>query len=425
MVISIIGGGLSGLSLGLYAKEKCNIYEKENYYGGLCRSKIVNDHIFDTGGSHIIFSRDKKILEEMISILNNDVQKNKRNTIIQLDDCIVKYPIENGLYDLSKETRYDILKDFFSLFSEKQNTNFSSFKEYLIHNFGKTLAYLYLIPYNEKVWNEDLKNIGIEWTEGRLPKPNIDDIIKSCLGISNEGYTHQLNFYYPLKGGIQKFIDNIYKSNIKKGNEIFLKSNVTIKGDNIYINDTKIKTQRIISTIPLRELSKIVLDTPENIIKKINKLKINGVITFIIGLNGRRNPDKSWLYFPYNSQGPFNRIAYLSNYSIHNAPKDQESILVEITYDNSIEITEEVIKKYYQETIESLEDMGYFTKDEILFYETHINPYGYVVYNKGYEKPLKDSIAYFQSRGIEIFGRFAEFKYYNMDNIIENSRKYW
>ncbi|MEM4702211.1 MAG: NAD(P)-binding protein, partial [Archaeoglobaceae archaeon] len=64
-MICIVGGGLAGLSIGYLLGKKCVVFEA-NRVGGLLRSEKVEGFTFDTGGSHILFSSDEKILKEML-----------------------------------------------------------------------------------------------------------------------------------------------------------------------------------------------------------------------------------------------------------------------------------------------------------------------------------------------------------------------
>jgi len=398
--------------------------EKEKHVGGLCRSKNINGYIFDVGGSHIFFSRDKEMIELIKEIMNNKLCLNNRNTVIQLRDAIVQYPIENGMYKLKKEIRYRILKDYFE---NKLVGDFNgiSFGEYLNYAFGKTLTDLYFKPYNEKVWNANLDDISLEWIKDRLPSPTIDDIIKSAVGIKTEGYTHQSKFYYPLNGGISQFIKQIEKINIKKGNKIETSAevkNIKKKNNRFYIkyNKKEIEANNIISTIPLPELTKLIDKIPQEIVKASNSLKYNGVITILIGLKRKEKYPFSWVYFPYKNQGEFNRIAYLSSYSPNNSPKGKSSILVEITYDNKKKIYD--IDDLLNSSINRLEELNYLKKEEIEVTSYYNNKYGYLVFNHEYLNNLSLIKNYLENIEIKTFGRFAEFTYYNMDNILNNAK---
>ena len=112
---AILGGGLSGITLAriLHGRgEDVFVLEAEQAIGGLCRSRNDAGFCFDTGGSHIIFSRDREVLDFMLSVLGENRDERVRNTRIFYKDRYVKYPFENGLSDLPKEDRYFCLSEF-------------------------------------------------------------------------------------------------------------------------------------------------------------------------------------------------------------------------------------------------------------------------------------------------------------------------
>ncbi len=85
MKTAILGGGLSGLTLARLLHEKGDeviVLEAEREYGGLCRSKKERGFTFDTGGSHIIFSRDAEVLTFMRRMIADNEQRNNRTTKI-------------------------------------------------------------------------------------------------------------------------------------------------------------------------------------------------------------------------------------------------------------------------------------------------------------------------------------------------------
>jgi protoporphyrinogen oxidase len=84
-VIAIFGGGLTGLTLGYLSNKKnmnFKILEKEPECRGLMRTLQENDFTFDYDRSHIIFSKDKEVLNFILTLLGDNKIKNRRNTKI-------------------------------------------------------------------------------------------------------------------------------------------------------------------------------------------------------------------------------------------------------------------------------------------------------------------------------------------------------
>ena len=85
----------SGVTLGvmLFQKgENITIFEKESKCGGLLHSIKRDGFTFDIGGSHILFSRNEKLLKYLLDILNNNYKMNTRNTKILFKNKYVRYP---------------------------------------------------------------------------------------------------------------------------------------------------------------------------------------------------------------------------------------------------------------------------------------------------------------------------------------------
>src|SRR5207245_8587702 len=71
--------------------------------------------------------------------------------------------------------------------------------------FGEGITDKYFIPYNRKIWNFDPEKLGLYFVS-RIPKPPMEDVLKSAIGIPTEGYLHQLYFYYPNEGGYEAVV---------------------------------------------------------------------------------------------------------------------------------------------------------------------------------------------------------------------------
>jgi len=293
MKIGIIGGGLSGISFQHYLNHPSEILEKNSNIGGLCRTFEKDGFYYDIGG-HILFSTNTKIMKIINDILNPNIHYCKRNNKILFKNKYIKYPFENGLSSLDKEDIIDCLLTFI----ENPNKSYSNFEEWIYYTFGKGIADRYLIPYNNKIWKTKLSDMNTEWVD-RIPKPPLEDIIKSAIGIETEGYVHQLNFGYPIKGGIQSLVESFIKETSK------IKTNINIKS--IYLKNKKwiistdseqFEFDKIVNTAPLEEIIPLIINVPQDIVNAVNKLKYNAVRVVMIGINNQSLLDKSAVYIP-------------------------------------------------------------------------------------------------------------------------------
>lgn len=421
--IAILGGGIAGLTLGNYLKKEFKIFEQNNACGGLCRSLKERNFTFDFGGSHIIFSKDKEVLDFMIKLLKDNKIKNRRNTKILYKGRYVKYPFENGLANLPKEENFECLYYFIQNLIKKEKNELkqpTNFKEWCYFTFGKGIAEKYLIPYNEKIWKYPLERMNLEWVK-RIPNPPVEDIIKSSLGMETEGYTHQLYFYYPKVGGIQALIKSLEK---KINNNITTNFKVRkIKKENekwIISNGREEKTyDKIISTIPIRDLMDI-LNAPEEIRKAANNLKYNSLITVMIGLEIPKINNFSWLYIP-DKKILTHRVSFPSNYSPYVAPEGKSSVLAEITCNIGDEIWKMKDRDLIEKTIDDLYKLKIINKKDVCFTRLKRIKYAYVINDVEYYKNIATVKKYMKKVEIDLVGRFSEFKYLNMDAVIKSA----
>lgn len=429
MKIGILGGGLTGLTLAYLLKDKgycVEVLEKEEYCGGLMRSIQAEGFTFDIGGSHVIFSKDKNILNFMLSLLNGNYVRRRRNAKILYKGRFVKYPFENGLADLPKEDNFECIYYFIKNLIRREKgelTPPTNLKEWCYYTFGKGIAEKYLIPYNEKIWKYPLEKISLEWVE-RIPNPSIEDIIKSALGIPTEGYTHQLYFYYPKYGGIQSLIKSI-ESKINDKVNIITNFNVKRikKEDKKWIvSNGKIERSYdlIISTIPVQELINALTDVPEEVVEASNNLKYNSLITVMIGLDISKVNDISWLYIP-DKNILTHRVSFLSNYSPYVAPEGKSSILAEITFREGDEISRMKLSEVIERTVEDLHQLKIINKDYICYTNAVKLKYAYVINDLNYTKNIQIVRKFLRQLGIYILGRFGQFKYLNMDECIKQA----
>ncbi|MCX6681871.1 MAG: FAD-dependent oxidoreductase [Methanoregula sp.] len=428
MTTAILGGGLTGLTLARLLHERGDdviVLEAEPAYGGLCRTSVKNGFTFDAGGSHIIFSRDAEVLAFMRSMIEGNEQRNNRNTKIFYKGAYVKYPFENGLFDLPPDDRFFCINEFVKAqiaFETGSVPHPENFKEWIYSTFGKGIAECYLIPYNEKIWKYPADKMSMHWVEGRIPRPPIEDVIRSAIGIPTEGYTHQAVFSYPLHGGIEALVRAIaapVEDRIRTG---FSVRSVKKTGSRFCISDgsSEVEAELVISTIPVQHLLPALEDVPEHVRQACDSLIYTSLVCVAVGVQGKV-PDISWLYVPDPKLGLTNRISFPSTYSRHAAPAGCGSVLAEITHQPDDEVSRMSDDAIVREVTGMLEAMGIVSKNQVVCSLVTRQPFAYVVYDLEYQDNIRIVQDYCTARGIPLVGRFARFEYLNMDGCIRSA----
>ena len=429
MKSAVLGGGLTGITLARLLHDRGSeviVLEGNDRIGGLCRSRTEAGFTFDTGGSHIIFSRDSEVLSFMLSVLGENADHRKRNTKILYKGRYVKYPFENGLHDLPDEDRFFCINEFVrNLIAVEKGevpppTNFA---EWIYFTFGRGIAECYMIPYNEKIWNYPVDRMSHHWVEGRIPRPPVEDIIRSAIGIETEGYAHQAVFSYPVKGGIEALVRAISEPVLPAIRTGFSVTSICEEGGRFALSNghETVYADRLISTIPLQNLLPTLQGVPKEVQAACDALRYNSLCSVFIGLKGNV-PDISWLYVPDEKTGLFNRISFPSNYSTAVAPPGHSSILAEITYNEGDAVSRMTDDGVIEHTVDSLIAAGFIpSHDAVVYTGVERQRFAYVVYDIDYLKNIAIVRDFCRERGIDLVGRFSQFEYLNMDGCIRSA----
>ena len=423
MKYGIIGAGPSGLTMSMFLRSPSLVLEKDNKPGGHASSFIDHGFTFDYG-PHIMFSKNKEILEFMISSLGKNIHRCRRNNKIYYKGRLIKYPFENDLKSLPLEDNFECLYQYIYNPYKKKYHRPKNLKQWFLKNFGLGICSKYLFSYNEKVWNIKIEDLSMLWSE-RIPKPHPSDIIKSALGFETEGYLHQLYYHYPLKGGYQA----ISEAWAKKAKIIYnfqVKEILKTKENTFIISNGKksFEFNELISTIPVHELIKILkISIPKKVLSAVNDLIVNPMFVVCLGIKGKDAHEYTAVYFP-EKDFLVNRICFPRTLSNFNAPSGFFSIQADITCKNNSKIWKKNDRFIGKHVIEGLIKKGFIKNINDVVYKKVIRvPYAYVVYDKMYERNTKIVREWFPKQGIHLVGRFSYFEYINVDMVIARSMK--
>ena len=406
MRAAILGAGVSGLTIARRLHDKGHevvVYEKNDRPGGLARSRIRDGYVYDPHGGHIFNSKSPEFVDWVFSMLPKESwQFTVRNAKIFFGGKYVSYPFELSLCELDTEDAIDCAYDFILGQNGERPSNYY---DWLIWNFGESIANLYMIPYNTKIWAYPLKEMETQWMEGKMPLPSKKEMLRSLLlkDPSERKMPHS-TFYYPLHGGIQTMIDAI-----SQGLELRLRSEVQKleRADKKWVINGEDIFDEVISTIPLPELSK-AYELPTAIADAIASLKYNSLTTVLCKCPGT---DISWLYVP-EAKYRMHRIGYQSALTPYATPGRSGSGAVEII-GSQFDVTPDFISR---------PDMTPSELELSQVIDTEFTQYAYVIHDLNYRKNTKTVREYFESvPNFHLLGRFATWNYKNMDLCMQDA----
>jgi protoporphyrinogen oxidase len=421
-MIGILGAGLAGLSTAYHLKQRDYvIFEKGAEPGGLCKSFTEKSYTFDIA-PHIFFTKDEYIKSLVEKLLKNNLATKLRKAFIYIYGKYVEYPFEANLSELPKKIIEECILT--AIDAKESPKEYHNFYEWIENILGKGVARHYMVPYNEKIWKYDLKKMDFKFVAGRVPSPDIKEMVKGALGTQDSAFGPNATFSYPIIGGIGAIPNAFlpYIKNLKLNTEVInIKLNKNEVNVTVHENSKQklYKLERIFSSLPLPEMMKIIENVPEDIQKACSNLVHNSLLFAAIGVDRKNISDKHWLYFPEKDY-IFHRISFPMNLSEKTTPPNKSSIVVEVTYPKNESIDAEKTKELIHAGLIKANILN--EKDHLEVFYTGTIKYAYVIYDLDHQKNVSKIHDYLISNNIIPVGRFSQWEYINMDKTISNGK---
>ena len=418
----ILGGGVSGIALAAHLGEDVDVLEKSAGIGGLCGTIVEQGFTFDAAGPHIMFSKNKEVLNLMIEVLGDNVHQNRRENRIYYKGALVKYPFENDLASLPKEDNFECILGY--LQNPHADDMPRNLAEWSYATFGAGISDKYFIPYNAKIWNYDPEKIGLEFV-ARIPKPPMEDVLKSAIGISTEGYLHQLYYSYPTVGGFESIVHGFAARVRGEIHTSWTVASVKKDGEGWRVVSESGEERwyrTLVSTLPMHELVKVWQDAPANVHETLAPLRYNSLMNVLIGCNSDPGHNYTALYVP-DPELLFHRLSFPKAFGEKCVPPGGSSIMAEITANEGDGIWELTDDALMERVIGEVESIGFVDRGSIVYQRVARAKYGYPVYDLEYRENVTKMRAAVAATGLHLLGRFAQFDYINSDVCVERALK--
>lgn len=390
----ILGAGPSGLTLANRLKQMGEtsffVLEKEKEAGGLCRSTQVDGSPFDIGGGHFLDVRRPKVNEFLFQFMpEEEWEKFDRDSRIAVNGDVISHPIEANIWQMKLENQVEYLKSIAVAGCNLKEEMPQEFVSWIYWKLGDKIAENYMIPYNQKMFGEDLNQLGTYWLE-KLPNVSFEETLLSCL--TKKAYGEQpghAQFFYPKKYGYGELwlrMAEEIKGQIKYDASVhaidFDTNTVTTKEGETYSADV------IISTIPWMEFAKIT-GMPQELKEKIGHLKYSSVQTAYFPDN--LYTEAQWVYYP-DPELSYHRILVR-----HNFCNGSKGYWTECNSTRVDETTESTFQ--------------------------YMNQYAYPLNTIGKPEIMKELLEWAKTRRVYGLGRWGEHQHYNSDLVVELALK--
>jgi len=414
--ISILGAGPAGLSTGYYLKKDYSIWEKNSEVGGGCRTEKVNGFSFDYGG-HIFYPRKKEVKTLIEKLLKDDLSCMPREAWVYLKGIYTRYPFQANLYGHSVKVVKECLTGLMNAkleYGDKPD-NYKNFEDFIYKVFGNGIAKHFMIPFNNKQWAVPLKEMTLDWMGEFIPLPSLEEVLDGSLKMSPSCMGINANFIYPKKGGIQYIFDSFmpFLRNINtesKVNSISLKNkSFEINGQNNHFYE------KLVSSIPLPELIRIIKSVPPKIRSASEKLRWTSLYVVNIGIDRPEISNKHRVYYPEEDY-IFHKLGYYQNQSPNMVPKGKSAVSAEISFSKNRNINKETLIENTVKDLIKAEIL--YPDDKIVLTNILTIPYAYAIYDHQKKKAVSVIREFLENNDIYLCGRYAQWEYQNMEQNI-------
>ena len=401
----VVGAGISGLGAlhTLYRKPiVAKGLEKSDTYGGLCSSFSVNGFRFDRF-IHLSFSNIDEV-NVLFSEVEGGINRHSPNPSNLYKGRWIKHPSQNNLYVLDDEEKKTIIDDFKKR-PDASTVKVKNYEEWLRVQFGDYFAEHFPMVYTRKYWMKEAKDLRTEWVGNRIYQPSIEEVIAGSKSEDTRITYYAKEMRYPKTGGYQHFL-----SKLAEESNIAYKAEVqhidTIKREVTTIDGEVYPYRRLISSLPLPEIVKMLDDVPEEVMTAVSKLETTSGYHVSIALKTKNIPPYLWWYI-YDEDNIASRVYSPSMKSEGNAPEGCSSLQMEV-YCKENEYNEQEL---LDRTVGKLVNQGIIKQDDILFTHIGFEKYANVIFTEPIYYARKTVRDYLSSVGIDTIGRFGEWDY--------------
>lgn len=415
--VVIVGGGLTGLVAGerlAAAGVAARIFEREAEPGGACRSLAAEGFTFDYTGHLLHVAR-----EETSSYLQklgvwDELEVHERRAAVVIGGRATPYPVQINTHGLAPEVRRDCLLGFIRAWAARDGgAEPGDFREWVIERFGDGFAEHFFFPYNSKLYRARPEELSLDWVGRYVPKPKLEEVVDGALGLYRDPVGYNAIFRYPREGGIRLLPDAVARRAF--GLELEREVVAVHLGERwLELADgERVEWREMLATVSLPAFVDSLVDgLPAEVAAARDALRWVRVLNLALGVEGAAPSEEHWLYFP-DPKLPYYRVGFPSNHG-RLAPEGHHTVSVELSLDPGAGDVEAMAAA--AET--ALVADGLVDRQAVRVRRVSVIDPAYVVFDHPRREAVALLRAFLRERGVQLAGRWAEWKYSAMEDAI-------
>ena len=425
----VVGAGPTGLAAAYYLGKRAPttstvVVEREMTVGGWCRSITDHGFTFDFAG-HIMFSNDPEVLRLYTLLLGENVHWQNREAWVYSKGVHTRYPFQDALYGLPPAVLKDCLMGAIEAHNLARNRTGepANFEEFIYRVWGWGVAKHFAVPYNQKLWTVPLNEMETSWLGGRVPMPNLEQMIAGALEPAPAPMGPNARFGYPLHGGFQALMDGfvpLIDAEMALGTKLV---SLSPRERLARLSDGRtLHYGKLVSTMPLPQLVAVCGDqAPDPVRQAAASLRHVSVRCVNLGVARAGLTHMHWVYYPEDTV--FHRIFVQGNASPHNNPAGGFGLTCEITYGPLKPLPTDG-QALIDLCIADARRVGMLRDDDQMITTNQVDmPCAYVVYDHARASNVSLIRNWLLSFDIVLAGRYSEWAYYNSDHAFMAGRR--
>lgn len=339
--IVILGAGPTGLGAAWRLQElgcdSWELFEAQPHPGGLSSSVTDRNGFMWDLGVHVIHSHYPYFDGVLDEALPGAWVEHIRESWIWLREQLVPYPLQHNIWRLAEEDQRACLAGLREAGRSGRDKPPGDFAQWVLQQFGRGLADVFLFPYNRKAWACEPREMGVHWVAERVAPVDPAEVLQSARRREDRvSWGPNAVFRFPRRGGTGVIWNALFerlagpRRHLGRQAVCIRPTARTVE----FADGTTAAYDTLISTMPLDRLLAILAERPE-LKEAAAPLRYSSLHVIGIGMAGQV-PEalkaKSWIYFP-QPDVPFHRVTVFSNYAPQSVPEPgrQWSLLAEVS----------------------------------------------------------------------------------------------